>query len=144
MNVNNDINMLHMFDAYEDEGCHKIHIHVSFALKEPQCTTSKPTQEHAIVGTTSLSKNPDFRDTFGNDLLVGVVMNFSHDINVVKGKEVTDKMLLALANVPKDFDILAPMGVEYDYSEEELHISLLKKSGELEVKLKLTMIVRMK
>ena len=50
-------------------------------------------------------------------------MNFSHDINVVKGKEVTDKMLLALANVPKDFDILAPMGVEYDYSEEELHIS---------------------
>ena len=40
MNVNNDINMLHMFDAYEDEGCYKIHIHVSFALKEPQCTTS--------------------------------------------------------------------------------------------------------
>ena len=26
INVNNDINMLHMFDAYEDEGCHKIHI----------------------------------------------------------------------------------------------------------------------
>ena len=71
-------------------------------------------------------------------------MNFSHDINVIKGKEVTDEMLLALANVPKDFDILAPIGVEYDYSEEELHISLLKKSGELEVKLKLTMIVRMK
>ena len=40
MNVNNDINMLHMFDAYEDEGCYKIHIHVSFALREPQCTTS--------------------------------------------------------------------------------------------------------
>ena len=50
-------------------------------------------------------------------------MNFSHDINAVKGKEVTNEMLLALASVPEDFNILVPMGVEYDYSEEELHIS---------------------
>ena len=123
MNVNNDINMLHMFDTYEDEGCHKIHIHVSFALNEPQCTTSQPTQEQAIIGTISLSKNPDFRDIFGNYLLAGAAMNFSHDINVVKGKEVIVEMLLALASVPEDFDILAPMSVGFDYSEEELHIS---------------------
>lgn len=43
--VNNDTDMLHMFDTYEDEGCHKIHIHVSFVPNEPQCTTSQPTQE---------------------------------------------------------------------------------------------------
>ena len=35
MNVNNDIDMLCMFDAYEDERCRKIHIRVSFALNDP-------------------------------------------------------------------------------------------------------------
>ena len=45
-------------------------------------------------------------------------MNFSHDINVTKGKEITDEMLLALASVLKDFNILTPMGVEFDYFEE--------------------------
>ena len=35
MNVNNDIDMLRMFDAYGDEGCRKIHIHVSFGLNDP-------------------------------------------------------------------------------------------------------------
>nr|POE66960.1 hypothetical protein CFP56_72859 [Quercus suber] len=83
MNVNNDTNMLNMFDTYEDEGCH-----------------------------------PNFSDNFGHDLLAGVAMNFSHDINATKGKEVTDEMLLALASVPEDFNILAPMGVEFDYFEE--------------------------
>lgn len=122
MNVNNDIDMLRMFDAYEDEGCRKIHIHVSFGLHDPQCTTSQPSQEQAIVGMTSLSEDPDFSD-FGNDLLAGAAMNFSHDINAIKGKEVTNEMLLALASVPEDFDILAPMGVDFEYPEEELHIN---------------------
>ena len=48
-------------------------------------------------------------------------MNFSHDINAVKGKEVTNEMLLALASVPEDFNILVPMGVDFEYPEEELH-----------------------
>ena len=119
MNVNNDIDMLHMFDAYEDERCCKIHIHVSFGLNDPQ---SQPSQEQAIVGTTSLFEDPNFSD-FENDFLARAVMNFSHDINAVKGKEVTNEMLLALASVLEDFDILAPMGVDFEYSEEKLHIN---------------------
>ena len=67
---------------------------------------------------TSLSKDPNFSDNFGKDLLARAAMNFSHDINVTKGKEITDEMLLALASVLKDFNILTPMGVEFDYFEE--------------------------
>ena len=122
-NVNNDIDMQHMFDAYKDEGCSKIHIHVLFAPNDLQCTTSQPTREQAIVGMTYLSEDPNFSDIFGNDLLAEVAMNFSHDSNAVEGKEVTDEMLLALASVPKDFNILAPTGVKFDYFEEEFHIN---------------------
>ena len=50
-------------------------------------------------------------------------MNFSHDSNAVEGKEVTDEMLLALASVPKDFNILAPTGVKFDCFEEEFQIN---------------------
>ena len=72
--------------THEDEGCCKIHILVSFAPNEPQRTTSQPTQEQAIVGTTSLSEDPNFSDIFGNDPSAGAAMNFNHDINAVKGK----------------------------------------------------------
>ena len=122
-NVNNDIDMQHMFDTYEDEGCSKIHIHVLFAPNDLQCTTFQPTREQAIVGMTYLSEDPNFSDIFGKDLLAGVAMNFSHDSNAVEGKEVTDEMLLALASVPKDFNILAPTGVEFDCFEEEFQIN---------------------
>ena len=50
-------------------------------------------------------------------------MNFSHDINAIKEKDVTDEMLLALVSAPEEFNILAPMGVEFGYFEEEFYIS---------------------
>ena len=119
-NVNNDIDMQHMYDAYEDEGCSKIHIHILFAPNDLQCTTSQPTREQAIVGMTYLSEDPNFSDIFGNDLSARAAMNFSHDINAIKEKDVTDEMLLALVSAPEEFNILAPMGVEFGYFEEEI------------------------
>ena len=50
-------------------------------------------------------------------------MNFSHDINAIKEKDVTDEMLLALVSAPEEFNILALMGVEFGYFEEEFYIS---------------------
>lgn len=149
MNVKNDANMLHMFDAHEDDKCRKIKIYVSFALNESQMAqyiTFRPTQGQAILGKTSLFEDLDFSDIFDNDLLAGAVINVNHEIYAVKGKEVDDEMQLALDNVLEDFDTLAPMGVEFDFFfslKKNFILVLPMKNGKLEAMMKLTVIVSM-